>query len=138
MCTCTRSFARANDAEIVRSRKRLELTKLSTFLWTFFTSKVYIKCYTASLFMRNTILRNHNRVFLSRNYRLIVSRRKFDVLNKTNVSFKNYQLVFSSVRYGQFKNHIYLLLTEFEGRTVSYGPSFFLLDLWPNREARGP
>ena len=34
--------------------------------------------------------------------------------------------------------HKYLLLTEFEGRTVSYGPSFFLLDLWPQREARGP
>ena len=33
---------------------------------------------------------------------------------------------------------LYLLLTEFEGRTVSYGPSFFLLDLWPKREARGP
>ena len=33
---------------------------------------------------------------------------------------------------------IYLLLTEFEGRTVSYGPSFFLFDLWPKREARGP
>ena len=32
----------------------------------------------------------------------------------------------------------YLLLTDFEGRTVSYGPSFFLLDLWPKREARGP
>ena len=32
----------------------------------------------------------------------------------------------------------YLLLTEFEGRTVSYGPRFFLLDLWPKREARGP
>ena len=32
----------------------------------------------------------------------------------------------------------YLLLTEFEGRTVSYGPSFFLLDLWPKREACGP
>ena len=32
----------------------------------------------------------------------------------------------------------YLLLTKFEGRTVSYGPSFFLLDLWPKREARGP
>ena len=32
----------------------------------------------------------------------------------------------------------YLLLTEFEGRTVSYGPSFFLLDLWPKCEARGP
>ena len=31
--------------------KRLELTKLSTFLWTFFTSKVYTKCYTASLFI---------------------------------------------------------------------------------------
>ena len=34
--------------------------------------------------------------------------------------------------------NVYLLLTEFEGRTVSYGPSFFLLDLWPKREARGP
>ena len=33
---------------------------------------------------------------------------------------------------------IYLLLTEFEGRTVSYGPRFFLLDLWPKREAREP
>ena len=32
----------------------------------------------------------------------------------------------------------YLLLTEFEGCTVSYGPSFFLLDLWPKREAHGP
>ena len=32
----------------------------------------------------------------------------------------------------------YLLLTEFEGRTVSYGPSFFLLYLWPKREERGP
>ena len=28
----------------------------------------------------------------------------------------------------------YLLLTEFEGCTVIYGPSFFLLDLWPKRE----
>ena len=34
--------------------------------------------------------------------------------------------------------HKDLLLTEFEGRTVSYGPSFFLLDLWPKREAREP
>ena len=32
----------------------------------------------------------------------------------------------------------YLLLTEFEGRTVSYGPSFFLLDFWPKCEERGP
>ena len=30
--------------------------------------------------------------------------------------------------------HKYLLLTEFKGRTVSYGLSFFLLDLWPKRE----
>ena len=30
----------------------------------------------------------------------------------------------------------YLLLTEFGGRTVSYGPSFFFLDLWPKREAK--
>ena len=32
----------------------------------------------------------------------------------------------------------YPLLTKFEGRTVSYGPSLFPLDLWPKREARGP
>ena len=32
----------------------------------------------------------------------------------------------------------YLLLTEFEVRTVSYGPSFFFFDLWPKRAARGP
>ena len=32
----------------------------------------------------------------------------------------------------------YLLLTEFEIRTVSYGLSFFPVDLWPKREARGP
>ena len=31
--------------------KRLELTKLSTFLWTIFASKVYAKRYTASLFI---------------------------------------------------------------------------------------
>ena len=37
-----------------------------------------------------------------------------------------------------FYDNKYLLLTEFEGRTVSYGPSFFLLNLWPKREARGP
>ena len=37
-----------------------------------------------------------------------------------------------------FCSYKYLLLTEFEGRTVSYGPSFFLLDLWPKREVRGP
>ena len=34
--------------------------------------------------------------------------------------------------------YTYLLLTEFEGRTVSYGPSFFLLDLWPKHEVHGP
>ena len=35
-------------------------------------------------------------------------------------------------------SNIYLLLTEFEGRTVSYRSSFFLLYLWPKREAREP
>ena len=34
--------------------------------------------------------------------------------------------------------YTYLLLTEFEGHTVSYRPSFFLLDLWPKHQARGP
>ena len=28
----------------------------------------------------------------------------------------------------------YVLLTEFEVRTVSYGPSFFPFDLWPNED----
>ena len=37
-----------------------------------------------------------------------------------------------------FLTNKYLLLTEFEVRTVSYGPSFFPFDLWPKREARGP
>ena len=34
---------------------------------------------------------------------------------------------------------VYLLLTEFEVRTVSYGPSFFPVDSWPinQREIRG-
>ena len=31
----------------------------------------------------------------------------------------------------------YLLLTQLEVRTVSYGPSFFLFDLWPKREVCG-
>ena len=31
----------------------------------------------------------------------------------------------------------YLSLTEFEVRTVGYGPSFFTFDLWLKREARG-
>ena len=35
-------------------------------------------------------------------------------------------------------SYTYLLLTEFEGCTVSYGPIFFLLNLWPKREARVP
>ena len=28
----------------------------------------------------------------------------------------------------------YVLLTEFEVRTVSYGPSVFPFDLWPNED----
>ena len=38
----------------------------------------------------------------------------------------------------KLEQDIYLLLTQFEVRTVSYGPSFFPFDLWPKREARGP
>ena len=49
---------------------------------------------------------------------------------------KYFNLAFSITL--ETKLTIYLLLTEFEGRTVSYGPSFFLLDLWPKREVRGP
>ena len=38
----------------------------------------------------------------------------------------------------RLRYNTYLLLTEFEGRTVSCGPSFFPCDLCPKREARGP
>ena len=31
---------------------------------------------------------------------------------------------------------IYHLLTKFKGRTISYGPSFFPIDLWPKCEVR--
>ena len=34
--------------------------------------------------------------------------------------------------------NIYLLLTEFAVRTVSYRPNFFPFDLLPKRKARGP
>ena len=36
------------------------------------------------------------------------------------------------------RRNTYILLTKFEVRTVSYGPSFFPFDLWPKREARKP
>ena len=37
-----------------------------------------------------------------------------------------------------FHRVTYLLLTEFEVRTVSYGPRFVPFDLGPRREVRGP
>ena len=36
------------------------------------------------------------------------------------------------------EKYMYLLLTKFEVRTVSEGPSFFPFDLWPKREVRRP
>ena len=36
------------------------------------------------------------------------------------------------------QNNKHLFLNEFEGRSVSYGPSFLPVDLCPKREARGP
>ena len=38
----------------------------------------------------------------------------------------------------QFTFHKVNKYLLFEVRTVSYGPSFLLFDLWPKREARGP
>ena len=37
---------------------------------------------------------------------------------------------------GSLGNTRYLLLTEFEGRSACYGPSFFRSDLWPKHKAR--
>ena len=63
---------------------------------------------------------------------------------RCKITWKNSRLSDSAVSVMKLErknvniNVTYLLLTEFEGRTVSYGPSFSLLDLWPKREARGP
>ena len=63
----------------------------------------------------------------------------------TSVSVKVVDIYLAAKRRGKYPPlftstsvNKYLLLTEFEGRTVSYRLSFFLLDLWPKREARGP
>ena len=48
---------------------------------------------------------------------------------------KNVIINIIQVVYGFCK---YLLLTKFKGRTVSYRPSFFPIDLWPKCEACGP
>ena len=48
--------------------------------------------------------------------------------------WNKYLVCFLLVTVLRLFTNTYLLLTEFEGRTVSYGPSFFLLDLWPKRE----
>ena len=45
--------------------------------------------------------------------------------------------IWPNVCFVRYSTKTYLLLTEFEVRTVSYGPSFFRSDLWPKREARG-
>ena len=42
------------------------------------------------------------------------------------------------MQYNAIQYNTYLLITEFEVRTVSYGLSFLPFDLWPRREARGP
>ena len=44
-------------------------------------------------------------------------------------SIDNYSILLLSL-------DLYLLLTEFEGRTGSYRPSSFPFDLWPKREDR--
>ena len=66
---------------------------------------------------------------------------KYKQNNSTRKIAKNLQqknIEVSSITVWRYTTRKYLLLTEFEGRTVSYGPSFFLLDLWPKRVARGP
>ena len=49
-----------------------------------------------------------------------------------------FTLLFSFPLLLVLRNIAYLLLTEFEVCTVSYGPSFFPFDLCPKRKARGP
>ena len=57
------------------------------------------------------------------------------MLNASLVFFLNYRSYLNSAL--SITGTIYLLLTEFEVSTVSYGPSFFPFDLWSMREARG-
>ena len=58
--------------------------------------------------------------------------------NTCKYKYDHTRLVLVSSPYMTPAQIIYLLLTVFDGRSVSYGPSFFLLDLWPKREVRGP
>ena len=46
-------------------------------------------------------------------------------------------LAFQSDSRALISHHTYLLLIEFEGRTVRYGPSLFRSDLWHKREVCG-
>ena len=54
------------------------------------------------------------------------------------VSYESYKLHVFFLNIHIVSTNEYLLLTEFEVRTVNYRPSFFPFDLWPKREARGP
>ena len=46
-------------------------------------------------------------------------------------------LAFQSDSRALISHHTYLLLIEFESRTVRYRPNFFRSDLWHKREVRG-
>ena len=92
------------------------------------------KCASFSL-LRNSITRLHLKFLpkLRKNYRMSwTTGNHCTIIKQQSVSVK--ELSADSCPAENF----YLLLIEFEGRTVSYGPSFFLLDLWPKRKARGP
>ena len=69
---------------------------------------------------------------------LLVILFELNMLYRRTVSILSCLLFWMGVNRFVLRLSKYLLLTEFEVRTVSYGPSFFPVCLWPKREARGP
>ena len=90
-----------------------------------------------------TALRQKDRMSVHKLFKLLIynyNGNKMDPSLKTLFSkfLKQLTLLFTQPEHSvHFINLIYLLLTEFEVRTVSYGPSFFPLIYGPSAKREG-
>ena len=92
-----------------------------------------------SLFPSGPVIKHQVFTWKFRNQILLSSIEKDKIWSTNGLLLGWKQGVLKICKWKRISSHqTYLLLTEFEGRTVSYGPSFFLLHLRPKREARGP
>ena len=68
----------------------------------------------------------------------VVSARRAKHLDSTHAYILSCKHISRPIRArAYYLSYKYLLLAEFSVRTVNYGPRFFSIDLWPEREARG-